>query len=142
MPSQIVYFISSNHERSLIAESWASRLSTKDIVFRSGGWSNAKASPYSIEAMKEISIDITTIKPNILNKKELEKADLIVVIQDVENDEEIIFSSGFSDKLLLWDIINPEKRSTDYDEKWLMFQEICDDIALRVQDLGENYTSL
>jgi len=140
MENQTVYFISSNHERSLIAEGWASRLNAQNITFRSAGWYSAKTNPFSIEAMKEICIDLTTIKPHHLTKEELDQADLIVLIQDFDKDEKIFLSPSSAKKILTWNIINPEKRSTDPTEKWLLFQEICDDIAMRIRDLGKTFS--
>lgn len=141
MANKTVYFISSNHERSLIAEGWASRLNTKNITFRSAGWESARINSFSIEAMKEICIDLSTIKPHQLNIEELENADMIVLIQDFDKDEKIYLSPTIAKKILNWNIINPEKRSTNPSETWLLFQEICDDIALRIRDLGKSFSS-
>ncbi|KIL46840.1 arsenate-mycothiol transferase ArsC [Jeotgalibacillus campisalis] len=141
MTNQTIFFISSNHERSLIAEGWASRLNTQNVTYRSAGWFSAKTSPFSIEAMKEICIDLTAIKPYHLKKEELDQADIIVLIQDFEKDEKISLSPLAAKKILTWNILNPDKHSADPNEKWVLFQEICDDIALRIKDLGKTLSS-
>ncbi|KIL46792.1 hypothetical protein [Jeotgalibacillus soli] len=135
MANQTVYFLSSNHERSLIAEGWASRLKNDHTTFRSAGWLSAKSSPFGIEAMKEISIDLSTISPHVLNNEELDRADIIVVIQDFENDDLYKLPAHQTHKLLSWHIRNPEKRSENPIEKWVLFQEICEDIAIRIREL-------
>ncbi|PPA72436.1 low molecular weight phosphatase family protein [Jeotgalibacillus proteolyticus] len=141
MDNQTIYFISSHHERSLIAEGWASRLKAENITFRSAGWFDAKTNPFSIEAMKEISIDLSSFKPHQIDLEELDQADMIVLIQDFDRDDKIHLTPSSAKKIVTWNIINPEKRSADPTEKWLLFQEICDDIADRIKDLGQTLSS-
>ncbi|TFD97685.1 hypothetical protein [Jeotgalibacillus sp. R-1-5s-1] len=141
MDDRVVYFISSNHERSSIAEGWASRLYIPNTIFKSAGWADARKSTLTLEAMKEINIDITDIHPSIIDWHDLQQADLIVLIQDEETDERINLEPSISQKVITWNVINPEKRAADPVTRWVLFQEICDDIALRIRDLEQHLSA-
>ncbi|MBM7580837.1 arsenate reductase/protein-tyrosine-phosphatase family protein [Jeotgalibacillus terrae] len=141
MADRYIYFISANHERSSIAEGWASRLYIPGTVFKSAGWTDARKNPFTLQAMQEISIDIASITPYRISESDLRNADVIVLIQDPEIDEEISIHPSFSDKVINWNIVNPAKRATDPFTKWAMFQEICDEIALKIRELEKDLSA-
>lgn len=141
MADRYIYFISANHERSSIAEGWASRLYIPGTVFKSAGWAGARKNPFTLQAMQEISIDIASITPYRISESDLRKADVIVIIQDPEKDEAISIHPSFSDKVINWNIVNPAKRAADPLAKWAMFQEICDEIALKIRELEKDLSA-
>ena len=62
MTQNEIYFLSPSHQRSLMAEGWAQILDISGWEFDSGGWSDTRTSILSVEAMKELCIDISKRK--------------------------------------------------------------------------------
>ncbi|UKS66730.1 low molecular weight phosphatase family protein [Rossellomorea marisflavi] len=85
--------------------------------------------------MKEYNIDIDTLKRDPIQIDELAGASLIITIYDEEMDDAIKFPEEWEKKVIHWNLPNPEKRSTSDLEEWVFFQEICDEIAMKVRDL-------
>ncbi|WP_064091781.1 low molecular weight phosphatase family protein [Rossellomorea aquimaris] len=130
-----VYFLSSSQQRSLIAEGWAEKLSLSDWSFKSAGWLGESCTNFSVLAMKELCIDISSIPRSRIEMKDLGEAAVIIAIQDKEYDDEIHLPSELDEKVIYWDLPNPRKRSTTILEEWVSYQEICEEIALRVKNL-------
>ncbi|WP_370295531.1 hypothetical protein [Rossellomorea marisflavi] len=131
-----VYFLSPGQDRSSIAEGWAGRLDMSGWAFKSAGLTrkNRKKS-LSTLAMKEYSIDIDTLRRDPIQIDELAGASLIVTIYDEELDDAIKVPEEWEEKVIHWNLPNPQKRSTSDLEEWVFFQEICDEIAMKVRDL-------
>jgi arsenate reductase (thioredoxin) len=133
--NKTVYFLSSSQQRSLIAEGWAEKLDVSDWSFKSAGWVAESRAEFSILAMRELCIDISSFPLSRIEMKELGDASVIVAIQDTEYDDEIELPSELKEKVIYWNLPNPRKRSTTPIEEWVHYQEICDEIAMRVKDL-------
>ncbi|KSU62075.1 hypothetical protein AS034_08045 [[Bacillus] enclensis] len=131
-----VYFLSSSHQRSLIALGWAKKLSVQDWSFKSAGWQETADRDLSVLAMKELCIDISSFPRGQAELPCLKQASVIVKIQDTEFDEDILLPSELEDKVICWDLPNPRKRSRDKLEEWARYQEICDEIAMKVKSLN------
>ncbi len=137
MADNLIYFLSFNNDRSLMAEGWASKLKLTDWHFESGGWFFAERNPLSIEAMKEINIDLSQKLPKKVDLKALEEASLIVAIYDFDQEIEIPLPDTQKHKLIQWDIKNPSQYSQEDIDQWVLYQEICDEIALKVKSLEQ-----
>lgn len=131
-----VYFLSPGQDRSSIAEGWAGRLDMSGWAFKSAGLMRKHhKKSFSTLAMKEYNIDIDTLKRDPIQIDELAGASLIITIYDEEMDDAIKFPEEWDEKVIHWNLPNPEKRSTSDLEEWVFFQEICDEIAMKVRDL-------
>jgi arsenate reductase (thioredoxin) len=135
MTKHTVYFLSSHQHRGLMAEIWANRLQLPDWDIRSAAWSDPSYSETPLEIMKEIVLDLPPVQQRIYNSKEVSQADLIVAMHDSDFEHDDIPSDLPDQKLLRWDIRNPKLRSSDEIEQWVLYQEICDEIANNIKDL-------
>ncbi len=133
--NKTVYFLSSSQQRSLMAEGWAEKLDVSDWSFKSAGWVAESRAEFSVMAMKELCIDISTFPLTRIEMKELDDASVIVAIQDTEFDDEMDLPSELEGKVIYWNLPNPQKRATTLIEEWVHYQEVCEEIALRVKDL-------
>jgi arsenate reductase (thioredoxin) len=133
--NKTLYFLSRRQHRSLMAEGWAEKLSIPNWTFKSAGWVVGADHELTILAMKELCIDIRSIPCTRIEIPELNQASVIVKIQDAEYDEDISLPSDLEKKVIRWDLPNPRKRSSNHLEEWACYQEICDEIALKVKSL-------
>jgi arsenate reductase (thioredoxin) len=133
--NKTVYFLSSSQQRSLIAEGWAGKLSVSNWSFKSAGWVDETNHELSILAMKELCIDISSFPRARIEIPDLNQAAVIIKIHDTEYDEDISLPNELEEKVIHWDLPNPKKRSKDQMEEWARYQEICDEIALKVKSL-------
>lgn len=135
MTKHTVYFLSSHQHRGSMAEIWANRLELPDWEIRSAAWEQPDLSDVPIEIMKEVVLDIPYVQGRTYNSEEMSEADLIVVLHDGDLEMADIPTDLPLQKLLRWDIRNPELRSTDKSEQWTIYQEICDEIAINIKNL-------
>ncbi|MGG4169969.1 hypothetical protein ABEW00_21200 [Rossellomorea vietnamensis] len=133
--NKTVYFLSSSQQRSLMAEAWAEKLDVSDWSFKSAGWVADGRAEFSVLAMKELCIDISSFPLSRIEMKELGDASVIVAIQDTEYDDKIELPSELEEKVIYWNLPNPRKRAATLIEEWVHYQEICDEIAMKVKDL-------
>ncbi len=133
--SKTVYFLSSSQQRSLIAEGWAEKLSVTDWSFKSAGLVDKSNAELSVLAMKELCIDISSLPRTRIEIEKLDEAAIIIAIQDTEFDDRIDLPSELNEKVIYWDLPNPCKRSNTLLEEWVSYQEVCEEIAMKVKSL-------
>ncbi|HSJ38802.1 MAG TPA: phosphatase [Planococcus sp. (in: firmicutes)] len=141
MSKQTVYFLSSHQHRGLMAEIWANRLELPDWEIRSAAWSQPSFSETPMEIMKEIILDLPKVEPRTYNHDEVSGADLIIAMHDGDLEQDDIPADLPAQKLLRWDIRNPELRSLDETEQWVLYQEICDEIAMNIKGMETYFRS-
>ena len=141
MSKHTVYFLSSHQHRGLMAEIWANRLELPDWEIRSAAWSQPSISETPMEIMKEIILDLPEVVPRPYNHDEVSGADLIIAMHDGELEQDDIPADLPAQKLLRWDIRNPELRSLDETEQWVLYQEICDEIAMNIKGMETYFRS-
>ncbi|QHJ71926.1 low molecular weight phosphatase family protein [Planococcus halotolerans] len=141
MSKQTVYFLSSHQHRGLMAEIWANRLELPDWEIRSAAWSQPSISETPMEIMKEIILDLPEVESRSYNHDEVSEADLIIAMHDGELEQDDIPADLPAQKLLRWDIRNPELRSLDETEQWALYQEICDEIAMNIKNMETYFRS-
>jgi arsenate reductase len=135
MSKHTVYFLSSHQHRGLMAEIWANRLGLSDWEIRSAAWRQPSFTDTPFEIMKEIVLDLPEVQPRSYDSKEVSQADLIIALHDEEFEAADIPDDLPAQKLLRWNIPNPQLRSTDITEQWALYQEICDEIAVNIKNL-------
>lgn len=141
MSKHTVYFLSSQQHRGLMAEIWANRLELPDWDIRSAAWGQPSFTETPFEVMKEIVLHIPKVEPRSYNSQEVSQADLIVALHDSEYESADIPADLPQQKLLRWDIRNPELRSSDKNEQWALYQEVCDEIAMNIKNLEPYFRS-
>ncbi|RDI47919.1 low molecular weight phosphatase family protein [Falsibacillus pallidus] len=135
MTKKLLYFVSSHHGRSSMAEAWAKKLRLTDWCFKSGGWFDANRSPLTIQAMDELNIDLSSKTAEWVDTALLDQADYIVSIYDFHHETKIPIPIELKNKVIEWDIKNPNSLAETSAEKWPIYQEICDEIAFKVKHL-------
>ena len=135
MTKKLLYFVSSHHGRSSIAETWANKLKLSNWAFKSGGWVDTKRSPLTIKAMNELNFDLSSKPAQLVDYSLMEKADYIVAIYDFHHDSQIPIPLQHREKLIEWDIKNPNLIAHTPIDEWASYQEICDEIASKVKHL-------
>lgn len=141
MSKQTVYFLSSHQHRGLMAEIWANRLDLPDWEIRSAAWGHPSSSDTPKEIMKEIILDLPEVESRSYNHDEVSGADLIIAMHDGDLEQDDIPADLPAQKLLRWDIRNPELRSLDEAEQWALYQEICDEIAMNIKNMETYFRS-
>lgn len=141
MSKHTVYFLSSSQHRGLMAEIWANRLELSDWDIRSAAWGQPSISETPFEIMKEIVLEVPEIQPRAYNAEEVSQADLIVALHDSEYEATDIPGDLPDQKLLRWDIRNPQLRTKDVSEQWALYQEVCDEIAINIKNLEPYFRS-
>ncbi|MGK7379556.1 phosphatase [Planococcus sp. 1R117A] len=143
MSKHTVYFLSPHQHRGLMAEIWANRLELADWDIRSAAWGGQPSfTDTPFEIMKEIVLDLPEVQPRIYNSKEVSEADLIIALHDGEFDIADIPADLPAQKLVRWDIKNPELRTSDKSEQWALYQEVCDEIAMNIKKLEPYFRSV
>lgn len=141
MSKHTVYFLSSSQHRGLMAEIWANRLELSDWDIRSAAWGDPSINDTPVEIMKEIVLNVPEVQPRAYNPQEVSQADLIVALHDSEYESADIPNDLPAQKVLRWDIQNPELRSSDLSEQWALYQEVCDEIATNIKNLEPYFRS-
>jgi arsenate reductase (thioredoxin) len=137
MTQNEIYFLSPSHQRSLMAEGWAQKTDISGWKFNSGGWVDARTNKFSVEAMKELCIDISEKKKKRADSYELDEASIIIAIHDFEEDDEFEIPPHCQEKIVHWNLPNPEKRAKTPVEEWVFYQELCDSLAIKVKRLKD-----
>ncbi|MBB5181057.1 protein-tyrosine-phosphatase [Planomicrobium koreense] len=141
MSKHTVYFLDSHQHRGLMAEIWANRLELPDWDIRSAAWGQPQFTETPFQVMKEVVFEIPKVEPRSYNSKEVGEADLIIALHDSDLEGADIPADLPLQKLLVWDIRNPELRSSDEHEQWALYQEICDEIAINIKNLEPYFRS-
>ena len=141
MAKHTVYFLDSHQHLGLMAEIWANRLELPDWDIRSAAWDQPHFNETPFQVMKEVVLDIPEVQPRSYNPKEVSEADLIIALHDGDLESADIPSDLPAQKLLIWDIRNPELRTSDEHEQWAIYQEICDEIAINIKNLEPYFRS-
>ncbi|RIW30891.1 hypothetical protein D3H55_16015 [Bacillus salacetis] len=120
-----------------MAEGWAQKTGISGWKFDSGGWVDARTNIFSVEAMKELCIDISKKKKKKAEFHKLDNASVIIAIHDFEEDLEFEIPHHCQKKVVHWNLPNPEKRAKTPIEQWVIYQELCDSLAIKVKSLQD-----
>lgn len=141
MSKHTLYFLSPHQHRGVMAEIWANRLELPDWEIRSAAWSHPVFIDTPLEVMKEIILDLPDVQPRFYNFEEVREADLIIALHDGDLEQDDIPSDLPPQKLLRWDIRNPELRASNESEQWALYQEICEEIAINIKNMESYFRS-
>lgn len=125
-----IYFLcTGNSCRSQMAEAWGKKYLGDKWNVLSGGIEAHGVNPNAIKAMKEVDIDITDQKSDIIERDILDKADLVVTFCGHAND--VCPTTPPHVKRVHWGFDNPAG------QEWSVFQRVRDEIGVRIKKYAE-----
>lgn len=124
---KIVFVCVENAGRSQIAEAFARKYGGEEVeVYSAGTMPALSVHPEVIQAMMEKGIDLSSKKPQILNEKILEKADLVITMGcSVEG----LCPAPLIKDIVDWKLEDPKGKPIE------KVREIRDEIERKVLDL-------
>ncbi|UAL53015.1 MULTISPECIES: hypothetical protein [Metabacillus] len=137
MRKPTIYFLSYfNSCRSLIAEAWAKKLFSSKWQIESAGLVTSLADPACVKAMKEVNMFIEDLDSDKINLELIKNASVVVQMYDYKQEKTPPVEEGKN--VFSWNLPNLSMYSFESDEEeFAHYQELCDDIAMRVKNLNE-----
>lgn len=136
MSKKRIYFLcTGNSCRSQMAEGWAKKLIGDEWDVRSAGIEAHGVNPNAIKAMDESGVDISNQTSDLIDRKFLNKADLVVTLCGDAADNCPITPAHV--KKIHWGFDDPAKAEGKEEEKWAFFQRVRDEIKKRIQQFAE-----
>lgn len=142
MAKHTVYFLSSKQHRSLMAEIWTHQLELHDWDIKSAAWEKPSITETPIEILKEVLIQLPDYEPRQYNPEEVNNADLIVALYDGDIQRQSVPPDLSSQRVIHWNIQDPEQHATDSHDRWAAYQEVCDEIAMQVKEMEPLFRSI
>ncbi|MDH5140434.1 MULTISPECIES: arsenate reductase (thioredoxin) [Staphylococcus] len=129
MDKKTIYFIcTGNSCRSQMAEGWGKKILEKDWNVYSAGIETHGVNPKAIEAMKEVSIDISNHTSDLIDNDILKQSDLVVTLCSDADDNCPILPSNV--KKEHWGFDDPAGK------KWSEFQRVRDEIGKKIKEFN------
>ncbi|MFD2629829.1 arsenate reductase (thioredoxin) [Oceanobacillus kapialis] len=136
MEKKIIYFLcTGNSCRSQMAEGWAKHLLGDEWEVKSAGIEAHGLNPKAVEAMKEVSIDISDQTSDIIDPEILNHADLAVTLCGDAADKCPVTPPTVRREH--WGFDDPAKAEGSEEEKWQFFQRVRDEIGERIKRFSE-----
>lgn len=131
---KVLFVCVENAGRSLMAEAFANKFGMAG--FSAGTVPSDKVNPSVLQVMKEIDIDLSSVKPNMLVNEMIEDADLVVTMGcSVEAVCPKPLIAQMKKKLRDWHLDDPKGKSLEE------VRQIRDEIELKVRELSEEFCS-
>lgn len=136
MAKKIIYFLcTGNSCRSQMAEGWAKKILGDEWEVKSAGIEAHGLNPKAVQAMKEISIDISDQTSDIIDPEILNNADLAVTLCGDAADKCPMTPPQVRREH--WGFDDPAKAEGTEEEKWQVFQRVRDQIGERIKQFAE-----
>ncbi len=136
MAKKIIYFLcTGNSCRSQMAEGWAKKILGDEWEVKSAGIEAHGLNPKAVQAMKEISIDISDQTSDIIDQDILNNADLAVTLCGDAADKCPMTPPQVRREH--WGFDDPAKAEGTEEEKWQVFQRVRDQIGERIKQFAE-----
>ncbi|WP_042221150.1 arsenate reductase (thioredoxin) [Oceanobacillus manasiensis] len=136
MAKKIIYFLcTGNSCRSQMAEGWAKQLLGEEWEVKSAGIEAHGLNPKAVQAMNEVSIDISDQTSDIIDPKILNNADLAVTLCGDAADKCPVTPPQVRREH--WGFDDPAKAEGTEEEKWQVFQRVRDQIGERIKQFAE-----
>lgn len=136
MAKKSIYFLcTGNSCRSQMAEGWAKKILGDEWEVKSAGIEAHGLNPKAVQAMKEISIDISDQTSDIIDPKILNNADLAVTLCGDAADKCPMTPPQVRREH--WGFDDPAKAEGTEEEKWQVFQRVRDQIGERIKQFAE-----
>lgn len=136
MTKKTLYFLcTGNSCRSQMAEGWAKQLLSDEWEVRSAGIEAHGLNPKAVEAMKEVGIDISKQKSELIDQDYLHNATLVVTLCGDAADR--CPTTPPHVKREHWGFEDPAKAEGTEEEVWAVFQRVRDEIGERIKRFAE-----
>ncbi|ASN05215.1 arsenate reductase (thioredoxin) [Virgibacillus necropolis] len=136
MSKKTIYFLcTGNSCRSQMAEGWAKKYLGDAWEVKSAGIEAHGLNPNAIEAMKEVDIDISNQKSDIIDSGVLNNATMAVTLCGDAADKCPMTPPHV--KRDHWGFDDPAKAEGTDEEKWQVFQRVRDEIGERIKHFAE-----
>ncbi|HLQ71754.1 MAG TPA: arsenate reductase (thioredoxin) [Bacillota bacterium] len=136
MSKKIIYFLcTGNSCRSQMAEGWAKHYLGQDWEVKSAGIEAHGLNPNAVQAMREVGIDISDQKSDIIDTEAINNADMVVTLCGDAEDSCPMTPPHV--KREHWGFDDPAKAEGTDEEKWTVFQRVRDEIGERVKRFAE-----
>lgn len=122
-----------------MAEGWAKKLLGDEWEVKSAGIEAHGLNPNAVKAMKEIGIDISDQKSEIIAMEYLNNAMMVVTLCGDAADKCPMTPPHV--KREHWGFDDPAKAKGTDDEKWAVFQRVRDEIGNRIKRFVETSES-
>jgi arsenate reductase (thioredoxin) len=124
-----------NSARSQMAEGLLRRLGGDRFEVLSAGTEPSRVNPLAIEAMREISIDISDYHSKSVDEFLGEEFDYVITVCDRANRNCPIFSGRT--KRIHWSFDDPAKAEGDQSQRLAVFRRVRDEIEGRLREFVE-----
>jgi arsenate reductase len=136
MSKKTIYFLcTGNSCRSQMAEGWGKISLGDKWEVKSAGIEAHGLNPNAVKAMKEVGIDISSQKSEIIDPEILNKATLVVTLCGDAADKCPMTPQHV--KRQHWGFDDPAKAEGTEEEKWAVFQRVRDEIGERIKRFAE-----
>ncbi|MCG3417706.1 arsenate reductase (thioredoxin) [Oceanobacillus jordanicus] len=136
MAKKSIYFLcTGNSCRSQMAEGWAKKILGDEWEVKSAGIEAHGLNPKAVQAMKEISIDISDQTSDIIVPEILNNADLAVTLCGDAADKCPMTPPQVRREH--WGFDDPAKAEGTEEEKWQVFQRVRDQIGERIKQFAK-----
>ena len=136
MSKQTLYFLcTGNSCRSQMAEGFGKKYLSEKYVVYSAGIEAHGLNPNAVKAMKEVDVDISTHTSDIIDKKILNNADLVITLCGDAKDSCPMTPPHVT--RWHWGFDDPAKAEGTQEEKWTVFQRVRNEIEQRIKTFAE-----
>lgn len=132
----ILFLCTANAIRSQMAEGYARKVLPKNVSVYSAGTMPGGVHPMSIEAMKEIGIDISHHRSKSIADIPADKIDLVITL--CGNADQVCPEFPKKTQRLHWPIPDPYQMAKPGEDIFDAFRAARDDIIARVQDWAKS----
>ncbi|WP_040980465.1 MULTISPECIES: arsenate reductase (thioredoxin) [Oceanobacillus] len=136
MSKKTIYFLcTGNSCRSQMAEGWAKKHLGDVWEVKSAGIEAHGLNPNAVKAMQEVDIDISNQTSDIIDPEILNNADFVVTLCGDAADKCPMTPPQV--KRDHWGFDDPAKAQGNEEEKWMVFQNVRDQIGERIKRFAE-----
>src|SRR5713226_2313405 len=128
---RVLILCTGNSVRSQMAEGLLRHLGGDTLEVHSAGTAPVGVSPLAIEAMREISIDISTHRSKSASEFEGQRFDTVITVCDSAAEACPVFPGA--PKRIHWSIWDPGEATGSQKEKLAAFCRVRDDLASRLR---------
>lgn len=133
-----IYFISTNDSsRSKMAEGFAKVILPTSWIIKSAGVSADKISPYAIQVMSEVGIDIAEEPSQSIDDTTLTNSDVVVSLSRDAKSKTLALPTSV--QAVHWPLNDPTMATGSEKQKVAAFREIRDEIKQYVTNIRDEY---
>ncbi|MHB7918481.1 arsenate reductase (thioredoxin) [Staphylococcus hominis] len=130
MDKKTIYFLcTGNSYRSQMAEGWGKKILGDSFYVYSAGIETHGVNPKAVEAMKEVSIDISNHTSDLIDNDILRQSDLVITLCSNADDNCPIIPPNVKKEHWVFDDLAGKE--------WSEFQRVRDEIGSRIQEYKE-----